>query len=38
MTCYVLSKSEILQFYEFQSPDKIGLDLVVMKLKSMKEK
>lgn len=38
MTCHILSRSGILQFYEFQSPDKVGLDLVVvMKLKSRKQ-
>lgn len=37
MTCHILSRSGILQFYEFQSPDRVGLDLVVMKLKSRKQ-
>lgn len=37
LTCYILSTSEILHFYEFQSRDKVDLDLVVIMLTLMKQ-
>lgn len=38
LTCFILSRFEIIQFCEFQSLDKVGLDLEVMELKLRKIK